>query len=282
MGETPLILVLTQHLDAHADLVIRELHRRHVPVVRFDTAAFPQHATFTARQEGEQWQGTLLVEEKTLALEQITSIWYRRPTPFEPDTALSLAGHQFASAEARMGVGGVLRSLPCLWVNHPEKMVTADYKPWQLQVAQECGLEVPRSLITNEPEAVHAFLEECHGKMVYKTLSGGCVMSEDDEPISIYTSQITAEDMQREHDRVRMTACLFQEQIEKKVELRVTIVGEQLFPAEISYLDPEKAALDWRTAYRICAIGLFPYQRSLPGVASHWSSDWTSRLLHWI
>lgn len=149
-----------------------------------------------------------------------------------------------------MAIGGLLRSTQAVWCNHPEKMVSADYKPWQLQVASECGLEIPASLITNEPESVFDFFEHCRGQLIYKTLSGGLVMSENGEAVSIYTSRVTLEDLHMERDRIRATACLFQELIPKKVELRITIVGRQVFAAEISYRDPETAALDWRTAYQ--------------------------------
>jgi ATP-grasp ribosomal peptide maturase len=243
------VLVLTQQLDAHADLVIAELNRRGVPVMRFDTADFPQRATLVTRNAHGLWQGTLVSGKRTLALEQIASILYRRPTPFEPDPTFSAVSRQFASSEARMALGGVLRSVDCLWVNHPERIVSADYKPWQLQVASECGLQVPASLITNSPAAAREFFAYCQGQMVYKTLSGGLVMSESGEALSIYTSQVTHNDLCTEGERVRFTACLFQELLPKKVELRITIVGTQVFPAELSYRDPEAVALDWRTAY---------------------------------
>ncbi|HEY1353503.1 MAG TPA: hypothetical protein VGF67_28165 [Ktedonobacteraceae bacterium] len=83
------VLVLTQQLDAHADLVIAELNRRAIPVVRFGTADFPQRATLIARNTRGLWQGTLVSGERTLELEQVASILYRRPTPFELDPTLS-------------------------------------------------------------------------------------------------------------------------------------------------------------------------------------------------
>lgn len=36
---------------------------------------------------------------------------------------------QFAAAEARIGFGGVLTSLPCFWLNHPSRIADAEYKP---------------------------------------------------------------------------------------------------------------------------------------------------------
>jgi ATP-grasp ribosomal peptide maturase len=250
------VLVLTQELDFHADMVIAELNRRNVPVVRFDTANFPQRATLIAHSQSGSWNGAIVTGNRTIAFDQIGSIWYRRPTPFELDPTLSPSGQQFASAEARMALGGLLRSVDCLWVNHPEKMVSADYKPYQLKVAGECGLEIPASLITNDPEAVLDFFERCKGEMIYKTLSGGMIIAESGEVVSVYTSRVTLDDLRDEGSRVHYTACFFQELVPKKMELRITVVGEHVFPAEISYMHPERAAVDWRTAYQDLQYGI--------------------------
>lgn len=244
------VLVLTQQLDFHADLVIHELNRRGVNLVRFDTSDFPQRSTLITRSRSDSWDGTITLPDRSIHFDQLSSIWYRRPTPFELDPTLTPAGQQFASAEARMAIGGLLRSIDCLWVNHPEKMVTADYKPFQLKVAGDCGLEIPASLITNDPDAVISFFEHCHGQMIYKTLSGGMIVSESGDVVSIYTSRVTLDDLLNESQRVRHTACLFQELVPKKLELRITVIGNHVFPAEIYFRHAEQAAVDWRTAYQ--------------------------------
>jgi len=197
------------------------------------------------------------VQNRSIDFDQIASIWYRRPTPFELDPTLTPSGQQFASAEARMAVGGLLRSTNCLWVNHPEKVVTADYKPLQLKVAGDCGLEIPASLVTNDPEAVSDFFEQCQRQMIYKTLSGGMIVSESGDGVSIYTSRVKLDDLRQESQRVRYTACLFQELVPKKVELRITIVGNQVFPAEISFRDAQRPPVDWRTAYQDLQYGIY-------------------------
>lgn len=250
MVSLKIVLVLTQQLDSHADLVIAELNRRDVPVVRFDTADFPQRSTLIAHKKSGSWEGAITFQNRLIEFDQIASIWYRRPTPFELDPTLPPSGQQFASAEARMAIGGLLRSTNCLWVNHPEKIVSADYKPFQLQVASDCGLDIPASLVTNDPAAVFDFFEQCQGQIIYKTLSGGLIMSESGEAVSIYTSRVMLNDLRMESERIRSTACFFQELVPKKVELRITIVGDQVFPAEISYRDPQYAVTDWRTAYQ--------------------------------
>jgi ATP-grasp ribosomal peptide maturase len=257
MTHNTTVLVLTQQLDFHADMVIAELNRRSIPIVRFDTADFLLRCTLIAHSQTGSWNGAIVTEHRTIAFDQIGSIWYRRPTPFELDPMLSPSGQQLASAEARMALGGLFRSLDCLWVNHPEKMVSADYKPYQLKIAGECGLEIPASLITNDPEAVLDFFERCNGEMIYKTLSGGMIVAESGEVVSVYTSRVTLDDLRDEGSRVSYTACLFQELVPKKVELRITVVGDHVFPAAICYTHPERATIDWRTAYQDLRYGRY-------------------------
>ncbi len=63
----------------------------------------------------------------------------------------------------------------------------ASHKPRQLQVAAACGLRVPRSLITNDPEQVRAFAAEVGpGGLVYKALNAGPV-AEKNEVKPVYT-----------------------------------------------------------------------------------------------
>src|ERR1700730_13602364 len=145
-----MIMVLTQKVDPHADYVIEELNRRALPVVRFDTADFPWSSSVVAHHTSE-WVTVLALPERTVDLSDVTSVWYRRPTRFEFSPTLTSGELTFARSEATMGMGGLLRSMECLWVNHPEKAVPADQKPVQLQLAARCGLQTPRSLITNDP-----------------------------------------------------------------------------------------------------------------------------------
>lgn len=256
MATQPTVLVLTQQLDSHADLVLRELNRRHARVIRFNTADFPQRATLVAHHTTDGiWEGELRVDQHTLSLQDITSIWYRRPTPFETDPALPPAAQQFAQAEARMAIGGVLRSLSCQWINHPEKIVTADYKPYQLDVARTCGLETPATLLTNSAFAARQFFAEHPGGIIYKTLSGALVFSESGEPLSIYTSRISLHDLEQE-DCLRQTACLFQEEIPKELELRITVMGERVFAAEIFSQHSPRTQVDFRQAYADLRYGI--------------------------
>lgn len=254
-SERNIVLVLTQEMDLGTDPVMEELNRRGVNAIRFDTSNFPLHSTLKMYSVNGSWQGGIEYRDRFIQFDKIASIYYRRPTAFEFDSSMTPVERHFANTEARMGVGGIFRSIDAIWMNHPEKMITAEYKPLQLKIANMCGLKTPPSLITNDPDAAVNFYRQWGGDVIYKTLSSGFVVSDSGETMPIYTNRLTEEDL-KHLDRVRHTACYFQKYIPKKLELRITIIGEKIFPAEIYSQHAEASATDWRSSYGDLKYGI--------------------------
>ncbi|OLT22004.1 hypothetical protein BJF78_33465 [Pseudonocardia sp. CNS-139] len=70
----------------------------------------------------------------------------------------------------------MLAALPVLWVNHPSRLADAAYKPVQLALAHECGLRVPDTVVTSEPESVRRFAD---GGLTVAKVLGSNTLSED-------------------------------------------------------------------------------------------------------
>jgi ATP-grasp ribosomal peptide maturase len=243
-----MILILTQELDVHADAVIRELDRRHVPVTRLHTADFPQAVTLTARCR-ERWSTTVRTDHRELRLEEVTSVWYRRPAQFKLSPALTTGERRFVLTESRMAFGGLFESMDCLWVDHPSRLTAANYKPYQLQLAAQCGLSIPRSLITNDPNAFQAFCRECDDRVIFKSLGVGAIDESGPDGLRpIFTSLIDPATIGDLAPRVRHAACLFQEYVDKRVELRVVVVGSQVFAVAMYSQATETGRIDYRLA----------------------------------
>lgn len=240
MGE-PTVLIVTQPFDATADYVVTELHERGVPVFRCNPGNFPRRLTLDARL-GEGWTGSLHLPERDVSFADIGCAWYRRPTAFELSDELSTEERRWSSAEARLGLGGVLAALP-RWLNHPCDIARAEYKPLQLQTARAVGLTVPDTLITNDAEQARRFAKE-HDRVVYKPLSALGV-SEEDQYRLVYANRVTADDIT---DTVAATAHLFQTWIDKAYEVRLTVMDDDFFAVRIDAESPA-AAIDWRTDY---------------------------------
>jgi glutathione synthase/RimK-type ligase-like ATP-grasp enzyme len=253
------VLLLTGSGDTAAEAVEEELRRRRRPVARFDPASFPLEAKLTAWSGSQSWSGHISGSGIELPLDDIGSVWFHRPAQFGFHPDMSPAERRFADLEAQMAVGGLLRSLDCLWVNHPDKAAAARYEPLQLALGARAGFQIPRSLITNDPKAVLSFFGECEGQVIYKPLSSGdLTASAGAGPLSVYTS-VVDEDQLRLGDAIGATPCLFQEQIPKKTELRLTIIGNEVFPVQIDSQHAAQSAVDRRRGYehlryRVCQL----------------------------
>ncbi|MFF7992298.1 ATP-grasp ribosomal peptide maturase [Kitasatospora xanthocidica] len=248
------VLVLTGTFDPTADLVIEELNRRGTPVFRADTAWFPSRLAVAAGLDGASgWGGTLATERRTLDLAAVRSVYFRRPTAPEFPESMSAEAGSVAAAEARRGLGGLLSALSCRWLPPPGRAADAEYKPLQLRVAAESGLRVPRTLITNSPDAAREFADSISTPVVYKPFTPirGTI---DGRSVAVYASVLDRGEA--DHPSVSTTAHLFQEWVPKAYEVRLTAVHGQLFAAEI-HAKSEAAKVDWRSDYdslnyRVC------------------------------
>lgn len=243
-----LILVLSYHKDCPAIEVFEAVQRRGRPALLIDPGDFPQSIALDVTFDGEAWQGCLTSQSERYELSCIKSIFYRRPTHYAVDSALPPTVQAFAENEASKGFGGILRSLDCFWVSHPDALRAAAFKPRQLKVAASLGLRSPRSLITNDPAAALRFYEECEGRIIYKTLHGGNIAAGPDQYDAIYTSIVTRQSLEC-IDRVKYTAHLFQEFIDKAFELRITVIGQQVFAAAVYSQHSQAARVDFRADY---------------------------------
>ncbi|MFC6558275.1 ATP-grasp ribosomal peptide maturase [Nonomuraea cavernae] len=218
------------------------LNERQVCVVRVDPASVGVGLMFGAYLiDGQaEWTGRLQTPSRDVALGEIGAVYFRRPNPYLARFShLPQQARDFAATEARYGLGGVLNSLlKATYVNHPISVTRADYKPAQLQMAVQHGLSVPATLITNDPERARKFAAK-HGPVIYKSFRGA-PRPADGNTAAIWTQRIKEEDLD---ESVTVTAHMFQREVNKTADARVTVVGRSVFASRITTPD---GALDWR------------------------------------
>ncbi|MBX7220856.1 MAG: hypothetical protein K1Y36_12975 [Blastocatellia bacterium] len=244
-----MILILTESHDATSDDVIERLTARGVRTVRFETADFPQQVRHVFRKGKTGSRELLEINGETIDLAEVHTVWNRRPKLPQVLESLNPEDRKFAQKETDLIYRGLLQSLKDrFWVNPWQPGQAGEYKQYQLQVAQRIGWEIPETLVTNHPEEVRAFYHQCHGNIIYKTVSqhmrDGNIQA-GILPQLIYTNRVKASDLER-LESVTLAPCLFQEYVPKKVELRVTVVGRKTFAAEIHSQQSERSREDWR------------------------------------
>ncbi|MBX5459417.1 MAG: ATP-grasp ribosomal peptide maturase [Thermogemmatispora sp.] len=254
---SPLIGIYSQASDAHVERVVTALRRQGCRWIQFDDADLPFALQLSAELASPEaragWCGRLRLSPSAepLPLTDLRSLWYRRPSRrYGFPEGLTTEGAAFAAAEARHGLGGLLRSLPCLWVSSPDAIRAASWKPLQLAVAQRLGWRIPRTLLTNDPQAVLDFFERCEERVVYKPLSQGLPRPAPGQwQGGIYTTRLSRQDVQAHLPTLSLTFQLFQEAIPKRADVRVTVIGARLFAVAMTAPEDSPAQIDFRLDY---------------------------------
>jgi len=219
------ILVLSFPDNDHVTRVLKHL-KREVTVV--DLAAFPSEAVADVRitPHGSSFRIRLPGSDR-IDLADVGVVWRRRLRPYRLDPALADGSARlFAWSETDEAVQGLLASMSCPWMNPPMADEVAQRKPRQLQLARELGLTVPETLITNDPAAAAEFIEvRPPGGVICKAFRNIAEAPR-------FTHRITASDVAR-LDGVRYAPVTFQEFIPAELDLRVTIVEDDIFAAAI-------------------------------------------------
>ena len=239
------VLIITNAQDIHTDLVLREIRNRGHKVVRFHPDEYPSRLTCRY----EQGAMTIHIDEANLhfSTDEITAVWYRRPHTPVPSTEISDIVHRtFIVEESQHLIENMYMLLEhATWVNPYFANIRARYKLLQAKIARQVGLEMPDIIVTNDPDTARDFIARYNGNVVYKCVRTGVVKKPDGKTDVIFTNKLQTEDV-AEIDQVRFAPCVFQEYIEKRLELRVTIVGEKIFACAIYSQEKIETATDWR------------------------------------
>lgn len=247
------IVIVTEELDLHTDAAILMLEKKGYEPVRLHTADIPLKSLMSFALNSTDWTGAIEVNGRVIDFSNIRSVWWRRPAPYQLPSQLSNWERLFASKEIKHTLDGLWASLDCYWMSFPHNICLANWKLGQLKRAAKLGFEVPRTLITTEPAQVQAFYEECNGNIIYKVISDPYlapnVVSYDSEegltPLGVYTKLIGKAEL-AVLDTICLAPCQFQEYVSKQLELRVTVIGDEVFPVEIHSQAHENTRVDWR------------------------------------
>ncbi|MEO0842828.1 MAG: MvdD family ATP-grasp ribosomal peptide maturase, partial [Cyanobacteria bacterium J06643_5] len=142
-------------------------------------------------------------------------------------------------------IAGMIASIKGFHLDKVVNIRLAENKQLQLQVAEEIGLKIPRTLITNNPETVKQFAEECQQGIITKMLSSFAIYDNFGKEKVVFTNPVTLEDINN-LDGLNLCPMTFQEKVSKALELRTIIVGKNVFTAAVDSQALQKSRYDWR------------------------------------
>lgn len=240
-----MILIITRQDDSHSNAVTAELKRRGRPFFRFEPDRLSAFPAISWTNTG--WVHPQLLPSCHFDWNNITSVWFRRPDlPIvSRDTCLT------KDAIRVTHIRGIVEATWHLlenrtWINPLRPSWAARAKPFQLKLAAIAGLEVPRTLISNDPNEIIKFSKAC-GDMVYKPLTSHCETDQRGHSRGLYAAGVTHDFVVKHRDQLQRSPSIFQERIRKQADIRVTVLGDQIFATAIIPPRNANTTVDWRS-----------------------------------
>ena len=174
-------------------------------------------------------------------------------SPFEISSVVILptsraeADKKFAEVEYRSfhhAVAYVLETLPVWVINRFSATRFINNKSVQLQFARNCGLRVPKALMSNSPKGVKDFLDHNRNRTICKSFTphvwqpqsvGGVAIT---ETFELTRDQLPADEV------LTYAPGIYQDMVVKQFDIRTVLMGERVYSYALH--NPLKA-LDWRS-----------------------------------
>ncbi|MDI5936369.1 hypothetical protein [Halomonas kalidii] len=239
-----MLLLVTNRRDITIDYVVAELKRRQTPFFRLNTEELPTARCTMAAFPRNAW--SLSFEGRILQGADVRAAYFRRPAPPAGNLTISDDGErEYASAEWGAFLKSLYSRLEGLWLNSPMDIFAAEDKPRQLMLASEIGFNVPQALITNDIASVREVAQAgpAIGKPLRQALING------DQERVIFTTRLEAL-RDRDEEAIALAPLIAQTEIKKQYDVRVTVVGRQVFATAIKSQEHEETTVDWRQGSR--------------------------------
>ncbi len=249
------ILVITDVEDVHVPYVQKHLK---TPMILLDPRALLRGTTLTY----ETKSGHTIPTYDGIVLDSVSGVWFRKPQnvtldvvpvaePYKKYAARALETH-FSSLYAAFQ--------DACWISDYYSLWRASDKTLQLTLAKQIGFKVPDTVATSDANVAREFIAT-HDASIVKTLASAWTKVEGVRK-GFYTTLVDKKKMPS-FDNLYLSPAIFQAAIDPDFELRVTVVGDKVFPATVRYdsPDPKKYAQtrDWRLghAYGKLAFGKY-------------------------
>ena len=239
-----MLLLVTNRRDITIDYVVAELKRRQASFFRLNTEELSKTRCTIAAYPRDAW--SLCFDGQVLQGSDVKAAYFRRPAPPVGNASITNNGErEYAEAEWAAFLKSLYARLEGLWLNAPLDIFAAEDKPRQLMLANEIGFNVPKAVISNDIASVREVVQA--GPAIGKPLRQALINGEQERVI--FTTRL--EDLHgSDEDAISQAPFIAQTEIKKQYDVRVTVVGSQLFATAIRSQEHEETKVDWRRGSR--------------------------------
>ena len=234
----PHVLIFSNLYDFSTDLVALRLHQAGVPYVRLNREQLSDHQLTL-----DPLVPTLTIQGPSGSYRidrNLRSVWFRQPVFLRNTPSVPLPpAAQLERSQWMAFLRGLYVFNHAAWMNSPSATYIAESKPYQLSVAASCGFRIPETMITNDASRIR---ERFPDRLVIKSLDT-VLLRDGDDCLFTYTTLSSGSELNEE--TVNSIPLLAQHALEDKTDIRVTVVGKEVFAVRILRQNSGIAG-DWR------------------------------------
>lgn len=223
------VIIIAHQSDYHAQAVRQEVEALGRRAIIVDSGEFPRNLSLDFFVDQSRNALTLSHRDRdtTWRLTAETAVWWRRPRPHcVAGTYVHPKVESFASDECRQAFMGALAHTCVRFVNPYGASRHATFKLFQLRAAKDVGLPVPATLVTTVPDVAMRFIDARSRACVYKLFTG--------TDFGFYeTRRFVNDDDVSSLELLRDCPIIIQEYVTGALDIRATIVGDDVFAAAI-------------------------------------------------
>lgn len=231
------VVVLTCLSDSHADAVGKYLKNQDVRFVRLNSDEYDSNNEISFNLNNKK-KFQVYSHGSLIKTGDIISVWYRKPeySVFKKRSLSEQLIDQFELKQKLVLFNSYATHLAkqnkfCL--NRRTDDRAASDKQFQLITAKKMGFKVPDTLITSSDASIRDFITLHNNTSIIKSI-GVPIVEAGDRVRGFFTRELTLDLYKNLVKKTSFTSpVLLQEKIKKKYELRITVVGNKIFPCKI-------------------------------------------------
>lgn len=218
-------LVISSAIDYSSDLICYELEQRGKSYLRINRDRFAKYKILHSLEADCL---NIKIEDSTYRMRSDTlkSIYFRAPVFLRTGKTYSLQEQLYRSQWSAF-IRNLIAFDKAKWVNHPVATYRAENKLYQLKYAKRFGLAVPTTYIGNSLPA--NITREC--TYIVKSLDTALFYDNGQEMFT-YSTMVTGQELL--NAEIKSAPVIIQEYLHNKTDLRITVIGDELFAVSIT------------------------------------------------
>lgn len=249
------ILIITSKKDFHPTSVINLMEKQNIPFFRLNTEALMVDYEFSWVHNGNNAILTIKDKHNGKVLDErdILSVWYRRP--MEPDEMPYQVDEQIDKhnkIEAKSFYIYLMYYLSDIYsIGNHRFDKYANSKMIQLKLASKLGMKTPCTCFSNTKNSIVGFADG-YKDVILKPLHSYALWYSAKKTYSLYATKVESKQLHSvPEESFSQTVSFCENYIEKKYEVRVTIMGSHIFTCKIDsqIQSDETGKIDWRQGY---------------------------------